>query len=177
MERAKLDLSRNPTGVTFVFDMPPCRPGAPPAPADHAAAPSAGRGARITLRRRRAAISARIDRLLTAVDDLLVELDAMDGDENLEIGGDDEHSLALGWGDVNTDREQDDDDEPSLGAPELYLGARMVDGDVIWPAQARVIDGGMDQSRWGRGALDDREAEHDGRELATVTTSKRRSNR
>ena len=165
-----------------------------------------------------AALTAMIDRLLAAVEYLLGELDAVDGDPDLEpylagwrfgpaddleddgeeyeAGGDDEPALGwtLGgnqsgrkwWGNApaigtlayavedgeheHDGREEDDagedggDREPSLGAPEVYLGTRMVDGDAIWPKQTRVRDGGMDQGRWGRASLDDREDEHDGRE-------------
>jgi hypothetical protein len=116
-----------------------------------------------------------------AVEQLLALLDELDGDPDLEpsLGAAEEHPFGGILGATRTskgsqglwdagnrdDREGDDsDDEPSLGAPEVFLGRKMVDGTEAWPDQHQVIDDCMCQLDWCCGSDSDLEAEHDGRE-------------
>jgi hypothetical protein len=123
MARATLDVSRNPTGVTFIFDRPPggtreireplrLAPGQPhlyDSPAPSGLGPVSPR--RI--------IEREVERLIAV-------LDALDGDPDLEDGTDDEPWLGASVVDVDTfsqgvewlswpieDREAEADDEPS----------------------------------------------------------------
>lgn len=89
---------------------------------------------------RRARLEAGLERLADLREEMIARLDAIDGDCDLEDGGDLEPSICgyQGFTDLELDKA---DDEPSLG----------------WPL-------GMSQLRLDRGASDEREGEHDGRE-------------
>ncbi len=94
-----------------------------------------------------------------AMDVAIATLDALDGDTDLENGGDDEWSFA--WTETGLrfccgyeDREADTaDNEPSLASPERHPG---VPG---WSTPGLYVDRGPDSSqvRWAEGAQHDGE--------------------